>query len=295
MFFRAIDSRSGSDLLIYYDLDWSPIMNFIADASQGRTEGNTWLSIRNHVEGSRVRLFCLPHAGSGTAIFHSWKRSLPSIVDVCPILLPGREARLSDPLYTDSQALIQKIAEAIELHLDKPYALFGHSMGALLAFEVARQLHDKGLRPPSYLFVSGRIAANLPLEHGRTHDLPTPDFLAELDRRYGGLPRQLLQNQELLDIYLPILRADMQVLETHPYGDRLPLDCPIIAFAGSNDQSVPDESLHAWSTLTRSTFSVHRIPGDHFYLATTGKARLLEILTETLTTIDAKGPATPPT
>jgi len=266
-------------------------MNSMADASQAHTEANPWLPIRNHAEGSRIRLFCLPHAGSGAAIFHTWKRSLPAIVEVCPILLPGREARLSDPLYTDSYALIQKIAEAVEPHLDKPYALFGHSMGALLAFEVARQLHDKGLRPPSYLFVSGRIAANLPLAHGRTHDLPTPDFLAELDRRYGGLPQQLLQDQELLDIYLPILRADMQVLETHSYGDRLPLDCPIMAFAGSNDQSVPDESLHAWSTLTRSNFSVHRITGDHFYLTTTGKARLLEILSEVLTTIDAEAPS----
>lgn len=248
---------------------------------------NRWIAARNHVEGTRIRLFCLPHAGSGAAIFHTWKRTLPAWVDVCPILLPGRDVRMAERLYTNSDVLIEEMAEALTGHLDKPYAIFGHSMGALLAFELAQRLRSKALRAPSYLFLSGRIAAHLPWEHKRIHHLPTEEFLVELGARYGGLSQELLRNPVMLEVYLPILRADMMLIETYRHRERPPLDCPIMAFAGTDDGNISDEALAAWSQQTTADLSVRRFAGDHFYLSGSSRALLLELLCEQLVSIDA--------
>lgn len=248
---------------------------------------NRWIAARNRVEGTRIRLFCLPHAGSGSAIFHPWKRSLPAWVEVCPIQLPGREVRLAERPYTNGDVLIEEMAEALTGHLDRPYAIFGHSMGALLAFELAQRLRSKALRAPSYLFLSGRIAAHLPWGHKRIHHLPAEEFLEELGARYGGLPQELLCNPFLLEVYLPILRADMTLIETHQHRERPPLGCPIMAFAGTDDGNVSDESLAAWSQQTTADFSVRRLAGDHFYLSGSSRELLLELLCEKLIAMDA--------
>ena len=257
------------------------------DEKDGWSGGARWIATRNTDEGTRIRLFCLPHAGSGSAIFHAWKRALPAWIEVCPILLPGREVRLAERSYTNSDVLIEEMAKALTEHLNKPYAIFGHSMGALLAFELAQHLRSNALRTPSYLFLSGRVAAHLPWGHKLIHHLPAEEFLAQLGARYGGLPQELLHDPLLQEIYLPILRADMMLLETHRHRERPPLDCPIMALAGMDDSNVSDESLTAWGQQTTADFSVRRFAGDHFYISGSSRALLLEVLCEKLIAMDA--------
>jgi surfactin synthase thioesterase subunit len=223
-----------------------------------------------------MRLFCLPHAGSGAAAFYRWKRDLPSI-DVCPILLPGREARLSEASCEDASELVDALLEAVAPYLDVPFAIFGHSMGALLAYEWALRLQDAGLRQPLCLFVSGRNAAHLPFGHRELHRLDDSRFVEELRIRYGG-SSTLLEDAELREVFLPILRADLRLVETYRHGAEELLDCPIMAFAGLEDASVSPAGLTGWGDLTRGGFVEHRFEGDHFFHVGAGRDMLLEAI-----------------
>lgn len=248
---------------------------------------NTWVATQRRDDEARIRLFCLPHAGAGTAMFNLWRRILPGFIEVCPILLPGREGRLSEDSFTDSDTLIEQVTAGIADYIDRPYAIFGHSMGSLLAFELAHSLRAHGLREPSHLFLSGRNAPHLYLGQTRLHQLPDDRFLAELDARYGGLPQEVLADPELLELYLPILRADLTLLETHLHRDRHPLVCPISAFAGKQDKNVSVTGLEAWGEHTAGAFEAEWLDGGHFYLTGISKASLLERIASRLAGIDS--------
>jgi medium-chain acyl-[acyl-carrier-protein] hydrolase len=211
------------------------------------------------------RLFCLPYAGGGTQIFRTWPNRLPASVEVCLVELPGRGVRLKEPLYTRLPPLVEAIAKNLEEHLDKPFAFFGHSMGALLSFEVARYFRRRNIQQPAHLFVSGRGAPQIPSDEPRMHDLPEPEFISEL-RRLNGTPGEVLEHEELMGLMLPILRADFTICETYLYEPESPLNCSITAFGGLEDESVGVDRLNAWREQTTSTFSAHMFPGDHFFL-----------------------------
>jgi medium-chain acyl-[acyl-carrier-protein] hydrolase len=215
-------------------------------------------------------------------MFNMWQRLLPGFVDICPVLLPGREARLAETAHTDSVALIEQIATAVAEHLDLPYAIFGHSMGAWLASELAQSLVANGLRPPGHLFVSGRNAAHLPPSVSDLHRLPDDEFLAALGRRYNAMPKEILETPELLELYLPILRADMTLIERHDYRMHQRLACPISVLAGKDDGNVSNEKLMAWQEHTTGTFELKMFDGDHFYLTGASRPLLLELLSERL-------------
>jgi surfactin synthase thioesterase subunit len=253
-----------------------------------------WISPRCRVEDSRLRLFCLPHAGSGTAAYNSWRRVLPSFVELCPIQLPGRESRLAEASFTQSEELIHHLSEALTGWLDKPYVIFGHSMGALLSFELANSLRDRGLPQPLHLFLSGRIAAHLPLRGRPIHQLPLEEFLAELERRYDGMPQEILADPDMMELFLPILRADLTLLESYTYRERPPFTFPISVFAGAQDHSVSPESLAAWSQHTTGAFQLQHLPGGHFYLAAESRAALLTILADKLIEADESALSEPP-
>lgn len=227
-----------------------------------------------------MRLFCLPHAGAGTSAYNIWKRFLPTEIEVCPVQIPGRETRLSEPSCTDCEELIEGITMGIAESLDKPYAIFGHSMGALLVLDLAQSLRSQGLREPNYLFVSGRNATHVPMKHGSIHKMEDDEFLSALATRYGGMPREILDTPELLEVYLPILRADLTLLETHTYRNRDPLECPIAAFAGKDDTNVSREGLEAWGEHTTGNFESRWLEGDHFYLSGASRGALLEAIGE---------------
>jgi len=214
---------------------------------------------------ARLRLFCFPYAGGTTAIYQDWPDLLPSSVEVCPVQLPGRGMRYADPLIPAAQPLVADLATALLPHLDRPYALFGHSMGAILAFEMARLLRREGQPRPVRLLVAGRRAPDLPLPYAPVHALPDPDFIDEL-RRLNGTPAEVLQHQELMQMVLPMLRADFAVVETYSYIPEPPLDCPISAFGGSQDSRTSFETLEAWSRQTKAGVTVRILPGHHFFI-----------------------------
>jgi medium-chain acyl-[acyl-carrier-protein] hydrolase len=230
------------------------------------TKNQLWLQCRPAAEPPKMRLFCLPHAGGGATAFRLWHAALPASIQVCPILLPGREMRRSEPAHTSLNTLVDAIAGELLPWLDMPYAIFGHSMGSLLAFEWVRRLQHRGHAMPSWLFLSGRRAPDSPHD-GRPplHPLPDPEFLEQLVDIYQGIPQEILREPELMEVFLPILRADISVVETYRFRDAAPLECPISIFAGTKDASVNLDQLLAWKRQTRSRFSVQLLPGGHFY------------------------------
>lgn len=241
---------------------------------------NQWVVKPRPTPGASLRLFCLPYAGGGSQIFRMWPNKLPASVEVCLVELPGRGIRLREPLFERLPPLVEAIAKNLEGHLDRPFAFFGHSMGALLSFEVARYFRRHNIQRPVHLFVSGRGAPQTPSDEPPMHNLPEPEFISEL-RRLNGTPVEVLEHEELMELMLPILRADFTVCETYLYEPESPLNCPITAFGGLEDESVGADRLNAWREQTTSTFSAHTFPGDHFFLHT-AQQLLLQTLSQGL-------------
>src|SRR5437763_15337105 len=165
-----------------------------------------WLVSRKPNPRARVRLFCFPYAGGGDSVFRAWQKGLSEAIEVCPVQLPGRGARISEPPFTELSPLVRAAAQALAPHLDKPFAFFGHSMGALICFELARHLRKDGGPQPVHLFVSGRCGPQTPREPF-AGDLPDSEF-QEMLRRYNGTPEEVLENRELMELLLPAVRAD---------------------------------------------------------------------------------------
>ncbi len=211
---------------------------------------------------ARLRLFCFPYAGGSASLFAPWADDLPDEIEVFPVQLPGRERRLREPLLTRMDALLAALLPAIHPYLDLPYALFGHSMGAVIAFELARQ---RALPGPVHLFASARRAPQVPARKSAIHALPDAGFVAEL-RRFNSIPEAVLQNADLRQIFLPILRADFALYETYAYLAGPPLDCSISAFGGCEDVNVTRADLEGWREQTRAGFVLRMFAGDHFFL-----------------------------
>jgi medium-chain acyl-[acyl-carrier-protein] hydrolase len=241
---------------------------------------DSWIAYRKPRPQARLRLFCFPYAGGGALTYRTWADGLPADVEVCPIQLPGRGTRLGELLFTQLSPLIQALAQALLPLLDKPFAFFGHSLGALVSFELARQLRRQYGVQPVRLFVSASRAPQLPHRGLPVHTLPEGDFLAEL-RHLNGTPREVLDHEELMQIALPVLRADFAVYETYVYVAELPLNCSISAFGGLRDRTVSQSDLEAWREQTRDSFSLQMFPGDHFFLNITHPL-LLRVLSQEL-------------
>ncbi|GAC1352807.1 MAG: alpha/beta fold hydrolase [Polyangiales bacterium] len=244
------------------------------------TVRNPWLPLGKPRDAASVRLFCFPHAGGSSAVFQSWRARLPQSIDVCPVELPGRARRFSEAPVEKLSDLIEPIASALEPHVGGSFALFGHSMGALIAFEVARSLRDRG-RLPSHLFVAGMGG---PREKSTDRDLRSLDDadFAEAVREINGTPSEVLADQELSAIFLRILRADFTAVETHTCQASLPLGCPITAFGGSSDPWVNLRSLSSWKEETSARFEAVMFEGDHFFVRPAEGPLLAKITKELL-------------
>lgn len=214
-----------------------------------------------------VRLFCFPYAGGAASIFRSWSSKLPPTVEVCPVHLPGRAHRIAEPAYVSLPPLVEAVARALAPHLDRPFAFFGHSMGALIGFELARHLRGRGGPQPEHLFVSACRAPQIPRTQPPTYQLPEAEFVEEL-QRLNGTPREVFGHPELLKLMLPILRADFAVCQTYEYVPAPPLDCAIAAFGGLDDPDISAEDIRAWGAQTVNRFGARMLPGDHFFLHT---------------------------
>lgn len=240
-----------------------------------------WIQYRQYKLKARIRLFCLPHAGSGASLFRTWPENVPPEIEICPIQLPGRENRLSDAPFSCMSQLIAPLAQALFPYLDMPYALFGHSMGSLICFDLARYLRHVGHdQAPIHLFVSGHRAPQLPDPDPPIHALPAPEFVKEL-RRLKGTPEEVLQHEELLQLLIPLLKADFSLCETYVYKHERSLDCPITAFGGLQDEEVSREALASWSQQTSASFSIRFFVGNHFFIYQE-QAALLQAITQAL-------------
>ncbi|TFF34722.1 thioesterase II family protein [Pseudomonas sp. RIT623] len=231
---------------------------------------------------SALNLLCLPYSGASAMVYSRWRRKLPAWLQVRPLELPGRGARMAESLHTDLQALARQLAAEQRLATHAPYALLGHSLGALVAFELAHELRALGCPAPVALLACGTAAPT------RREDYDSPrwteprgdaELIAEL-RKLGGTPEEALGNEELMSLTLPIVQADFLLCGRYAYRQRAPLSCPLHVFAGVDDRA-SDEQLQAWRRETVGEYSLAKFPGGHFFIHE-HEDRVLEALIRTL-------------
>ncbi len=256
-------------------------------AGQHREDGALMLTVSRSTQwmvthrqvSSGMRLICFPYAGGGASIFRSWGQdSRLSNMEVCAVQLPGREARIADPPIDDVRRLVPLLREELEPYLDRPFAFFGHSIGALVSFELTRELQRTCGIAPCHLFVSGCPAPHLPHSE-RISDLADDQFL-ECMRRFNGTPPDILNHPELMHMLLPTIRADFALRDRYTYRDEPPVNCPITAFGGMADPHVDGVMLRAWRQHTRERFQLWLFQGDHFFIRGSQ-----EIVLETLSSV----------
>lgn len=229
------------------------------------TSRNVWFPFTKFSLHARVRVFCLPYAGGNAAVYRPLMEHMPADIEVCPIELPGRATRIREQPFSHGSLLTSAIVQALRPHLDRPYAIFGYSLGALLALEVARQLRREQRPLPVHLFVAARHAAHLPSPHP-TRYMRTDDELVDELRTMGGTPAEVLENEEILKFLLPFLRADFTVDDKYEHKPDPPLPCPITAFGGLEDPGVPRDTLEAWRIHSSGPCRVYLYPGGHFFI-----------------------------
>jgi medium-chain acyl-[acyl-carrier-protein] hydrolase len=229
----------------------------------------------------RLRLFAFPHAGSGAFPYRPFSAALPSWVELNIAQLPGRETLFSAEPYRDLRVLVAALEGVMAPRLDVPFAFLGHSFGAHLALELARGLRRRGAASPVGLIASGSRAPQMPLRRAPLHDLPTPQLISAL-RKYGGTPEALLNSPEMMDIFLPILRADLTAFERNVYVHEEPLTIPITALGGRSDHTVAVEEIEGWREQTTGPFSSRIFEGGHFYLFETARPLFEQAVSEAL-------------
>ncbi|NKD88680.1 alpha/beta fold hydrolase [Haematospirillum sp. 15-248] len=212
-----------------------------------------------------VRLFCLPWSGGSASIYRGWERFLPAGIEVCPVELPGRGTRFADPLIDAMGTLIPEMAVALEPFLDRPFALFGHSLGALLAFELSSFLNRSRGYAPVHVFVSGRRPPQEPSEPPFRHCMDDESLKRNLVA-LGGMPEEVQSSPELLALLLPVLRSDFRLTEQYSYDGQITLGSPLTAYVGSRDPEVSVSVMQDWNNVSADTFSLRTLDGDHFYL-----------------------------
>lgn len=247
-----------------------------------RADASSWISCHLPNPTALIRLFCFPFAGGAASVYREWQTSLPQFVEVCPVQPPGRETRLAERPRAQLSTLIEELSVNLAPLLDKPYALFGHSMGALIAFEFARASRRRGFAPPMHLFASGRRAPHVPPNKPHLHRLPDPEFLGRI-RDYNGTPEEVLASAELMAILLPVLRADFTMIETHHYVEEPPLPCDLSVLGGVDDAESADGRLEAWARHAAGRFRLRLFPGGHFF-PIDSRAEVLADLTAVLHT-----------
>jgi medium-chain acyl-[acyl-carrier-protein] hydrolase len=250
---------------------------------------SVWLPALRPGAYARLRLICFPYAGGSASAYARWPERLPVGVDVRPVQMPGRWNRLSEPPLRDFDDAVRALVEVLPPFLDRPFALFGHSMGALLAFEVARRLREEGLPSPAHLFVSGRRGPQLTDDDLPGAELDDPGFIARL-RELNGTPAELLERPELMKLLLPTIRADFDVCRTYRYRPGPPLGCPLTVYGGADDAESAPGRLEAWRPHTQRQWTLCRFPGDHFFLHS-AEAKVLEALAASLHGLPAAEPA----
>jgi medium-chain acyl-[acyl-carrier-protein] hydrolase len=250
---------------------------------------SAWFQSNIDCEKADLKIFCFPYAGGTAAIYRDWANLLPSTVQVIPVELPGRGARLKEPRFVRLPALINSLVGPILPLLDTPFTFFGHSMGAVIAYELSRRLRREHNCGPQALFVSGRRSPQILNVDPVTYNLPKDEFIETLGK-LDGIPNEVLEQVELMELMAPLLRADLQMDQTYKYVPDIPLQCPITVYGGLQDRHVTRSVLLPWRELTTSSFALHMLPGGHFFLKSS-QHFLLELLSRELCDIIARSKA----
>src|SRR5690349_19396928 len=251
------------------------------------TETSLWFAGPRTNPNAQLRLFCFPYAGGGTLMYRNWARNLPATVEICRAQLPGREVRLKERGYTRLEPLVHALADAIEPFLDLPFALFGHSMGTLIGFELTREIKRRHGSTPTNLFMSAHVAPQISHRSTPLHDLPEPEFIEQI-RRLNGTPKEVFDQPELLRLMIPLMRSDFELCHTYTYSPGPPLDCPITVFGGLDDHETPLSDLEAWRIQTTGPFKLFTLPGDHFFLHSS-QPFMLQVISQALQSSLKKG------
>ncbi|PPQ15468.1 putative thioesterase [Bradyrhizobium sp. AC87j1] len=240
-----------------------------------RSPSESWFPLGGASEAGRLSLFCFHHAGGGASAFAGWRRLMPREIDVLPVQLPGREERIAETACRSMQALTAELLEAMTPCLHRPLALFGHSFGAAVAFELTRQLRRK----PSHLFVSSWVPMHASPGAVRSAQLTDFDFTARIVR-YGGLPEAVANDREMMSVLIEPMRADFEVLETYRPEPPVCLACPMTLLGGEDDPVVRPELLERWASHLHAPKPA-LFPGGHFYLRAS-LPKLVDLVVSTL-------------
>ncbi len=235
-----------------------------------------WIQRPAMGERPAARVICFPYAGVGASVYRNWAQGLAAGIEVCAVEWTGRGARLREPPLQDIGAIVSGLLPHLRALLDVPAVFFGHSMGAVLAYETTLRLRTERAPLPLHLFVSARRPPSLPDTAPPLRHLSDENFITEINQRFGGIPRQILEDPEVLALLLPALRADVAALETHRPPAREPLSTPITVFGGTDDWITPRSHLEAWRSETTAAMKLRLLAGGHFFL----EQRRPEILAE---------------
>jgi linear gramicidin dehydrogenase lgrE len=230
-----------------------------------------------------IKLFCIPYSGGSANVYYKWKKELKSDIELCPIEIAGRGRRINEPFYETVDEAAEDISDHIlkEINEDTNYAIWGHSMGALLAYESYFKLMEKCSKEPDHIFFSGRKAPQDEMNHTEYYKLPDDEFL-KMVFVYGGNTREIIQNEELAKIFIPILRADFKIAETYTYKPRdKKVMCDITVVNGKSDFSVMEVELDKWSKVAGKKCYYHWISGNHFFITENSK-ETVQYLNQTL-------------
>jgi medium-chain acyl-[acyl-carrier-protein] hydrolase len=236
---------------------------------------NAWIPRAARPDASYT-LICLPYAGGGASIFNDWLERMPPHVQVLPLQLPGREERYEELRPVDVAELVAELSAVLARLAPRRFGLFGHCLGALLSFELARELSRAGRQGPEHLFVSSFAAPDVGLGRPPLHGSSDAEFISEL-KRLGGIPEGVAREELLLALYLPLLRSDFELIERYRFQPAAPLECPIIGFRGMQDHEVSGSDFAGWSRHTKHSFTEHRFEGGHFFFQTWADSLLARV------------------
>ncbi len=214
----------------------------------------------------KITLYCLPYAGGHSLSYREFQANVADNILIKPLELPGRGKRIKEPLLTNLETMVDDLFLQIENELnDKPYAIYGHSMGTLLGYLLTKRILSAGKPAPLHLFVSGRNAPSVIKNTIPRHKLPKQEFLNYLNE-LGGLQQEILECTELMDFLEPILRADFQAIETYTYQQTSPFEIPISILYGLEDKELSSQDLLAWQQESSQPITIKSFPGGHFFI-----------------------------
>jgi medium-chain acyl-[acyl-carrier-protein] hydrolase len=217
------------------------------------------------VSAPRCRLICFPCAGGSAAMFRHWPAQLPSDIEVVALHAPGRGARFSEAAYDAMDPLVDDLLQEFRNLTDVPYLIFGHSLGARIAYELCHRAESLGLALPEHFVAAGSRSPDIPCFSQPTYDLPEPAFVAKL-AELGGTPSEILQNEEMLSLLLPCLRADFRIAECYTATSIEPLCCPITVYVGKQDPRTPADAVTSWQRFSPYALEIKRFDGGHFFV-----------------------------